>query len=197
LSGDRLRGDQGVRADDPTYLAEPARTVTLLAEVLGTLHQLPPDASRSTIDRLIVARILEDRLAGAGSLDRIDAAAYRHLTVPELLTALHAGADPDRDAAPVPTHGQPTLARLHVRDGAAVGLVDWSCSANAPAARDVAVALLSLVATLGPGVAPAFAAAYPAPMPTVEQVDWWVLAAVLSTHADSIADDAKPLADER
>lgn len=181
---------RGVAADDPEYLAEPARTVGLLAETLGRLHAsaLPPDAR--TIDRSSLAAELGGLLANRPDGERVADPAYRHVTVRVLLDVLVDGADPARDAHPVPTHGRPTLSHLRVADGASVGLSDWSEAGAAPAARDLAVALRSLVAAFGPGVAPAFISAYPADAPSVEQVDWWVLASVLAEHAGSLGGDA-------
>ncbi len=174
---------RGVPGDHPEYVAEPGRTVRLLAEALGRLHGTAAPSGQDVLDRCEVAAALTRELADVTDDVRVEDPAYRHVTVALLLGALHDGADPSRDGPPVRTHGRPTLGSLRVDDGALVGLVDWDDAAVAPAARDVSIALRSLIAAFGPGVAPAFAASYPGVMPSVEQVDWWVLAAVLGDLA--------------
>lgn len=177
----------GVPADGEEYLAEPGRTVGLLAEMLGRLHAIVLDPAESALAPSVLGPTdIVESITAVGSVSPVPAEvrdpAYRHLPFERLLEILSDGA---AAAAPdgrpcVLTHGRPRLSRLRVVDGDAVGFDGWESARPADPARDLAAALRSLVAAYGPGVVPAFAAAYPGTMPPPMVLDWYVLADVLT-----------------
>lgn len=173
----------GVPADGEEYLAEPGRTVGLLAGTLGRLHALAVDPAPPVLGPAeIVESINAVSAAASAPPAEVRDPTYRHLTFERLLGILADGATAAApDGRPcVLTHGRPRLSRLRVVDGGAVGFDDWGSARPADPARDLAAALRSLVAAYGPGVVPAFAAAYPGTMPPPAVLDWYMLADVLA-----------------
>jgi hypothetical protein len=172
----------GVPADGEEYLAEPGRTVGLLAGTLGRLHALSVDPALPALGPAEIVESITASAAGSPPPAEVRDPAYRHLTFERLLGVLADGATVAAlDGRPcVLTHGRPRLSRLRVVDGDAVGFDGWESAQPADPARDLAVALRSLVAVYGPGVVPAFAAAYPGTMPPPMVLDWYVLADVLT-----------------
>ena len=175
----------GGPADGEEYLAEPGRTVTLLAETLGRLHALPVDGSLPVLEPPDIVRSIASASARVAP-PSVEDPAYRHLPFDRLVAILDegAGAAVHRGRPRVLTHGRPDLGRLRVRDGRAIGFDRWESAQVADPARDLAAALRSLVGAYGPGVVPAFAAAYPAVMPPALVLDWYVLADVLVESVD-------------
>jgi hypothetical protein len=172
----------GVPADGEEYLAEPGRTVGLLAGTLGRLHALSVDPALPALGPAEIVESITASAAGSPPPAEVRDPAYRHLTFERLLGVLADGATVAAlDGRPcVLTHGRPRLSRLRVVDGDAVGFDGWESAQPADPARDLAVALRSLVAAYGPGVVPAFAAAYPGTMPPPMVLEWYVLADVLT-----------------
>ena len=180
----------GAHAGDPTaapataseYRYDPERTVGLLARALARLHGLGVPTGAVPVLRPddLVDRARSAVAAGRTTADL--APAYAHMAPDRLVAALADGVGPRRDAAPVLTHGAPTLARLICADGAAVGFVGWDDAAVSDAYRDLAVAAADIAGTLGPMLVPVFFERYRdarsdlgAPDPVA--VDWYVLAA--------------------
>jgi hypothetical protein len=172
----------GVPADGEEYLAEPGRTVGLLAGTLGRLHALSVDPALPALGPAEIVESITASAAASPPPAEVRDPAYRHLTFERLLGVLADGATVAAlDGRPcVLTHGRPRLSRLRVVDGDAVGFDGWESAQPADPARDLAVALRSLVAAYGPGVVPAFAAAYPGTMPPPMVLEWYVLADVLT-----------------
>lgn len=181
LVAERDVGAVGLAASDPEYRSDPERTVTMLATLLGDLHDVhPAPGTLVTVTALDVAEglrgDLERHALDAGRLD----AAYRHMTLERLVEVLVAGVDTlGERPTDVLTHGAPTLEHLRVEDGRALGFAEWGTAAVGDPVRDLAPAVRSLVAAFGPGVVPAFFARYPHPTPPVTVIDWYALADAL------------------
>ena len=174
-------GAIGRAASDPEYRSDPERTVTMLATLLGELHdEHPAPGSLPVVAAVDVAEGLH-RSHERGELvaARLDPA-YRHMSLDRLVDVLVEGAASLGDRpVDVLTHGAPTLEHLRVDDGRALGFTAWQLAALGDPARDLAPAVRSLVATYGPGVVPAFFARYPHPTPPVTVIDWYALADAL------------------
>ncbi len=174
-------GEVGRAASDPEYRSDPERTVTMLATLLGELHDTHPDpGTLVTVTAIDVAeglrRDLERHALDAGRLD----AAYVHMSLERLVDVLVGGVGALADRpVDVLTHGSPTLDHLRVDDGRALGFTSWERAALGDPVRDLAPAVRSLVAAYGPGVVPAFFARYPHPTPPVAVIDWYALADAL------------------
>jgi aminoglycoside phosphotransferase len=207
-------GRNGTPASEPEYRFDVESTVAMLARTLASLHDhrvagadgiavLTPDG--------IVAEVRSSVRDGALCSESLSAA-YRHMPIERLVQILDdtrppsptppeaasaaPGDAPSRSATSkdasgvgplVPTHGRPSLDRLHGKGGAPLGFVGWERFALADPYRDLAVAARSVANDLGPMLVPAlfdhyFAARQPGGFGTPDPVrlDWYALAAELS-----------------
>ncbi len=202
-SGLDARQQRGEPATSIEYRVDAERTVRLLADVLARLHAVElgpversgarrPDDIVRDLDRAVTpgvdaprerATAADDPAEVAPPSTRSRSAAYAHISDGRLLEILRDGAETARERGddPVLTHGAPTLANLRCDRGTAVGLVEWSRVAVADRYRDLAVAARSVATDLAPILVPVLFEHYGADTPDGVRLDWYALAAELST----------------
>jgi len=171
------------------YRTDAARTVAEFGRTLSALHSLEIPAEVTTAAGVIDAQSLAAGRRAA--LDRGELAdhevgsAYRHLDIDRLVSILEGGvaATTARAAAPVLTHGRPTLDAFRWERWTPVGLEDWSHLAVADRNRDLAVAARDIVVHLEPAFLPSFFDAYGHEHLDLLQLDWYSLALELEPWA--------------
>jgi aminoglycoside phosphotransferase len=177
---------EGSPADGVEYRFDIENTVGMFADVLARLHTTPvSDAESAGAVQLSPADLVAAARSALPS-ERSLSDAYRHMSHERLLEALAASSPDSLDASdPVLTHGRPALGNLRCRQGVPIGLVAWDQLALADVHRDLAIAARSIAVDLGPIAVPAFFDAYSRSragwMPDLVRLDWYALAAELTS----------------